>query len=209
MKYTLIEINLNESTVEKLLSDHSEAGYIIITAFKGGSDNPQQLKTNYLNNNKLKQDIKSAGFGYFPVWGGYIEKDEKTGQFKEVKEQSFVVSSFKYGGELGSIEQLKSLGLQWCRKYEQESYLYKPRGMENQAQFINADGTEQPPFKSVSPATSADAYFTSLNRSRMKDIRKKSFVYREGIVYFAQSANSLNEAYMRYGEFLFRFNNKG
>ena len=44
MKYVLKEIILSEVSLERMLSVHSDAGYIIITAFRGGDSDPTVLK---------------------------------------------------------------------------------------------------------------------------------------------------------------------
>lgn len=198
MKYRLKEIKINETPLSALFGKHSKAGYIIITAFRGGDKDVNVLKQNYRNNSLLKSDIKSSGFSFTPVWGGFIEDNGK-----EVKEQSFIVFNFKKNIEQETSQELFELGRSFCKKYKQEAFLYKPKGEENKSFYIDSNGTIKMTFTSISPTSAADDYFTSLNKSRMKNAKLKAFTYKEGIIYLSKSPNSLYEAYMRYGEKFF------
>jgi hypothetical protein len=203
MKYELKKINLKETTLKKMLTKHSEAGYIIITAFRG----EYEYKENVGRNNKLKSDIDKSGYSYIPVWGGFIETDIETGEQKEVKERSFVVLNFPRGKTepMGDGEGLKDLGRRLCKKYEQESYLYKPQGLETKAYYLTGTGKVDMTFNSATPTKGADAYFTNLAKSSKKSVGGKSFTYREGVIWLAKSPKSLAEAYKRMGEVFLRF----
>jgi hypothetical protein len=203
MKYDLVKIDLKETTLKKMLTKHSDAGYIIITAFRGEFDYPQNVKRNV----KLKSDIDKSGYSYIPVWGGFIETDAETGEQKEVKERSFVILNFKRGSSeiAGDSESLKKLGRMLCKKYEQESYLYKPQGEDTKAYYITSAGKVDMTFNLATPTTGVDMYFTNLTKSAKKPVGKKSFTYREGVVWLAKSPKSMAEAYTRMGELFLRF----
>lgn len=203
MKYELKKIDLKETTLTKMLTKHSDAGYIIITAFRGEFE----YKENVKRNQKLKSDIDKSEFSYIPVWGGFIETDSETGEQKEVKERSFVVLNFKRGSKESSpdSEELKKLGRVLCKKYNQESYLYKPQGNETQAFYINSMGKVEMKFNSATPTKAADMYFTNLSKSSKKSVGNKAFTYREGVIWLAQSPKSLAEAYKRMGEIFIKF----
>lgn len=204
MKYNLVKINLNETTLKKMLTKHSDAGYIIITAFRTVDYTYQE---NVKRNNKLKSDINKSEYSYIPVWGGFIETDSETGETQEVKERSFVVFNFKRGSTepfVGSDE-LKKLGMFLCKKYDQESFLYKPQGPQTKAFYLNRNGKVDMSFKSVTPTTNTDVYFTNLSKGKNDPVAKKSFTYREGTIWLPDSPKTLAEAYKRYGEVFLNF----
>jgi len=194
IKYTLKKFDLNETTVDNMLGKHSDAGYIIITAFRGGDSDPDVLKHNYKNNARLKSDIKASGYSFTPVWGGFYEVTSD----KVVKEQSFIVFNFKGKIKQNDSRELKALGQKLCKKYDQEAFFYKEDG--GYGYYIESDGTVGMKFKNVEPTTASDIYFTSLNKSRKKQIGNKSLTFKEGFIYLAKSPNSLYEAYLRSGE---------
>lgn len=199
MKYNLVKVNLNETTLQKMLTKHSDAGYIIITAFRTVEYSYQE---NVRRNNKLKMDINRSEYSYIPVWGGFVETDSETGRTQEVKERSFVVFNFKRGTIepfVGS-EGLKKLGMQLCKKYNQESFLYKPQGSETKSYYLTADGKVDMTFGSVSPTTDVDVYFTNLAKGKDDPIAKRAFTYREGVIWLPDSPKTMSEAYKRYGE---------
>ncbi len=202
MKYKLKRVVLAETTLKKMLSTHSDAGYIIISAFRGERD----LRDNYKETKRLQNDIKGAGYSYFPVWGGYVETD-KDGKKHEVKEKSIVVTNFPRGSNEPNpdSEDLKRLGQKLAKRYDQESFLYKPTGTDTKAYYIKQSGAVDSTFNASSPTVAADAYFTNLKKSRFKEKDGKSFTYREGVVYMAKSPGSLHEAYKRYGENFFNY----
>jgi len=202
MKYKLKKIVLKETTLKKMLTTHSDAGYVIITAFR----NEYDLRDNYKRNKKLEANIKQSGYSYFPVWGGFVETD-KDGNKKEVKEKSIVITNFPKGSSepKPDSEELKKLGQELAKRHDQESFLYKPTGTDSKAYYLKANGKVDSSFNVASPTEAADVYFTNLKKSRFKDKVGKSFTYREGVVYMAKSPKSLNEAYKRYGEQFFNF----
>jgi hypothetical protein len=205
MKYELKKINLNETTLKKMLTTHSDAGYTIITAFR----HEYSYVENVRRNNKLKQDIDKTGYSYIPVWGGFIEKDEPTGELKTVKERSFIITNFPRGKSIPNedSEELKSIGKMLCKKYDQDSFLYKPTGTETIAYYLKSNGSVDQKFTNVTPTEAADIYFTNLSKAAKKELKlTKSFTYREGVIWLAQSQKSLDEAYKRMGEVFLRFN---
>lgn len=202
IKYTLVQVPLNETNVKKMLSVHSNAGYIIITAFRG--DN--LTGANRAANSKLAADIKSAGFSFFPVWGGFIE-DLGTESQREVKERSFVVTNFPIGKTepLEDAKALRKLGVKWAKKYGQDSFLYKPSGESMKAYYITKTNAVDSTFTSASPTDAADVYFTNLKKSSRSTSKTQAFTYREGKIYMAKSPKNLAEAYKRMGEHFFGF----
>lgn len=208
----LIKYNLNlltETNKNKLLKKHGDAGYIILSAFRG----EYELNQNYKRNDSLKKDIKSSGFSYTPVWGGYKETDKETGETKEVKEQSFIVFNFKQGENESqeNTEELKNLGKKLAKKYDQESFLYKPSKEEDgdKAYYITPTGKVEMTFNNIRPTDAIDIYFTNLKKSRFKQAKdSKQSVTFESVIYFRDTPNSLAEAYKRGGEIFFDFYNE-
>jgi hypothetical protein len=202
MKYQLKQINLKETPLKKMLSVHSEAGYVIITAFRTEYD----YQTNVKRNQKLKADINKSGYSYIPVWGGFVETDRNTGEKIERKERSFIILNFKRGSTepFNDSIGLKKLGQVLCNSYDQEVYLYKPQGKETTAYYLTGSGAVDSKFRSATPTKSADVYFTNLAKSAKKRVGKRAFTYREGIIWLAQSPGNLAEAYKRMGEWFLR-----
>lgn len=199
-KYRLKEINIHETSLEGMFGKHSEAGYIIISAFRGGDDVADQLKQNLQASKQLKSDIRSTGYSFIPVWGGFIE-NVNTPEAKTVREQAYIVFNYKKRDLQPDSEELKQIGKTLCRKYKQESFLYKPTGTANKAMYINGSGSVIANFTTASPTQAADEYFTSLSKSRKKG--NKKFTYREGKVYLAKRPETVAEAYTRPGEIYF------
>lgn len=108
----LIESNIR--LYDLIKGKHAEKGYCIVSACRGD-------KTHVENNARTKQlasDIKSAGYSYMPVYGGYIEDDNG-----EVLEASFVIFNYDNRGNSGDFEDLKSFAIEMCSKYNQDSIL--------------------------------------------------------------------------------------
>lgn len=206
MKYKLIKVNLtslDETTLKKMLSAHSDAGYIIITAFRAEND----LKTNYNLNAKLKTEIKKSKYGYTVAWGGFIETNKFTGKTEQVKVQVFIVFNFKKAKSepFDTSTDLKKLGIKWINQFEQqESFLYKPTGEHRNAFYITKAGKIDGKFTAVNPKTALDDYFTNLKKSGFNQSLDKSFTF-EGNIYLPESPKSLAEAYHRYGEKFFNW----
>jgi len=108
----LIESNIR--LYDLIKGKHAEKGYCIVSACRGD-------KTRVENNARTKQlaaDIKSAGYSYMPVYGGYIEDDNG-----EVLEASFVIFNYDNRGNSGDFNDLKSFAIDMCDKYNQDSIL--------------------------------------------------------------------------------------
>ncbi len=200
-KYRLKEIRLAKNTLSELFKYSSDAGYFIISAFSGGDGSSDILNSNLEKSRSLKSDIRAAGYAFIPVWGDFIEDAEN--EDKTIKEQAFIVFNFVKRIKQEDSEELYKLGLELCRKYEQEAIIYKPIGEDRTAHYVGSDGTTIATFSTASPATSADVYFTNLNKSREKD-SGRAFAYREGHVYLAKYSETVAEAYLRPGEIYFR-----
>lgn len=206
MKYRLKKINVNQTSLAGMMGKHSQAGYIIISAFRGGDRDSKVLKQNYKNNAHLKRLIGISKFPYTIAWGGFEQTDEN-GRKVTVKEQSYIVfnrDGFNDYRKQDGSEKLKMLGKLYCQIFNQDSFFYKAQGENSKGQYINANGKVVMTFGNVSPTQAADIYFTSLNKGRKKRSNSKAFTFRQGIIYLPKPPQTLAEAYMRSGEIFFR-----
>lgn len=115
-----------EASLSRIWS-HIEKGNSlgIVTAFRAeyaeGNENPKR-------NKKLQSDISSAGFGYFPMKGVYVE-DFGGENPKKVREDSFFIISDK-------PERLKDFLIKMGKKYEQDSVLFMDNSVEDKVAVL-------------------------------------------------------------------------
>ena len=106
---------LDESSLSRIKSKHDKGGVAVLSASRGDKskkDNRERAKS-------LDRDVRSKfGKGATKVTGRYSEKDEKTGEEREVKQRSHVVTSGKKGKRKFKKE-VKKLG----KKYGQDAVL--------------------------------------------------------------------------------------
>jgi len=106
---------LDESSLSRIKSKHDKGGVAVLSASRGD----KSKKENRERAKSLDRDVRSKfGKGATKVTGRYSEKDEKTGEEKQVKERSHVVTSGKMGKRKFKKE-VKKLG----KKYGQDSVL--------------------------------------------------------------------------------------
>ena len=113
--------------------NNDEKGVIILTAFRHEND----LKTNRQLNVSLSSDIRSLGWGYTPVIGGFVEKGEG-GKDVHVQEESLFVTV-----GLSDPKQIMSKVLDLLKKYQQQAALVKLPG-ESVAFLLWDNGTTTP-----------------------------------------------------------------
>ena len=106
---------LDESSLSRIKSKHDKGGVAVLSASRGDKSN----KENRERAKSLDRDVRSKfGKGATKVTGRYSEKDEKTGEEREVKERSHVVTSGKKGKRKFK-KAIKALG----KKYGQDAVL--------------------------------------------------------------------------------------
>ena len=106
---------LDESSLSRIKSKHDKGGVAVLSASRGD----KSKKENRERAKSLDRDVRSKfGKGATKVTGRYSEKDEKTGEEREVKERSHVVTSGKMGKRKFK-KTVKALG----KKYGQDSVL--------------------------------------------------------------------------------------
>ena len=88
-------VSLNELNAKSLIDKHSKEGYVIVSPCKGaeffGIDKENKQKLAELNKDRIKEFInilKSTGFSYTPVYGGFIENKDTDAE-ESVYERSF------------------------------------------------------------------------------------------------------------------------
>jgi hypothetical protein len=169
---------ITETSLGRIMTRHWDNGFIVISANRSAEaelgrtptpeEEAEQHKRNVENTASLKALIKAAGFGYIPVLGGFKEKviDPDTGKEHLVDtpkpELSFIVPA---GGDgITSTESLKALGQELAKKFNQDSFLYKPSTLESEKAFyITKDGNVDMEFSGeVVPNDLEQAYYTQL-----------------------------------------------
>ena len=89
-----------------------------ITAFRGDATRQQNVS----NNKKLAQSLRSAGYGYVFVDGGWKETQDD-GSVLDVQEDSILVI-----GQQNDQNKLYNLLLKKAKEYNQDGFLFKPEG---------------------------------------------------------------------------------
>ena len=111
---------MQESSMSRLKAKADKGGTAVMSASRGD----KSRKENSARAKKLDRDIRSKfGKGATKVSGRYMEKDEKTGKERKVKERSHVISSGKMGKRKFK-KAVKSLG----RKYGQDAVITQQKG---------------------------------------------------------------------------------
>jgi hypothetical protein len=93
-------------------------------------------KRNSRCDKELEKDIRSAGFSFTPIYGGYKGAED----VKDSYEPSYVVYCYNRDGGLVKFDYLEQFGLDMCRKYKQESVLIQRPG--EPPAYYDADGNK-------------------------------------------------------------------
>ena len=106
---------LNESSLSRIKSKADKSGIAIMSADRGD----KSRKENKARAKQLEKDIRGKfGRGPTKVKGSYVEKDEKTGKERKVKEKSYVIDRGKLSKK-DFKKKAKKLGI----KHKQDSVL--------------------------------------------------------------------------------------
>ena len=106
---------INESGLSRI-KRHSENGFFTISAFR----DKYTFKENVARHKQMKNDIKSKGLGFIELLGGWVERDEETGEDRAVEEFSLFVP-YKSGFDK---KEFAKFARELSDKYEQEGYIY-------------------------------------------------------------------------------------
>ena len=106
---------MQESSLSRIKSKSDKSGIATLSADRGD----KSRKENQARSKQLQKDIRgSFGRGPTKVKGSYLEKDEKTGKERKVKEKSYVIDRGKLGKK-DFKKKVKKLGI----KHKQDSVL--------------------------------------------------------------------------------------
>tara|TARA_Y100000034_G_C6901581_1_gene417141 strand:+ start:407 stop:1150 length:744 start_codon:yes stop_codon:yes gene_type:complete len=169
---------VTEAGLGRVLGKYFEIGFIIISAERSceaeqGRDcsedeQYEQEKLNKQNERKIRDDIRDAGFGFVPAYGGFRElvvdpdTGEQTFQDNPDPEPSFVIP-LKPGK---SVQDLQNLGINLSQKYNQDSFLFKPPiSADSKAFFVDKGGDIEMTFGNVTVADMSQIYFTYLRKN--------------------------------------------
>lgn len=188
-------VSINEINAKTMLQRHSEDGFIIVSPCRGYStfrldpNMPGAKEILARENNKrivqIIQQIKSSGYSYTPVYGGFIE-DMGTENEQHVYERSFLIYNRKKNGEKGDMEELVRFGQKLADQYQQESFLVKAPG--EKPKYITPDGDVDMEFSGNTVFNDfSQEYFTDLHKNSEKHNGNQSrkptrFSYTESYV---------------------------
>ena len=212
---------LDETTMTALQGKYMESGFIVITPDRTcqaelglaygepcppGAEEEQNLK-NQQNRETMKQEIRSAGFGFTPVMGGYKEKlvDPVSGEESRVDtnapESGFLVMAQPGRPNLG-IDELKELGMQLAAKYNQDSFFFKPPNAEStDAYYLKRDGSIDMTFHDFKFGDLEQEYYTQLAKGPEKRQPDKRFSALMESMLDPVPPRNATEARARRGEF--------
>ena len=167
-------VSINEDDIKRIISTHSDNGYIVISPCRCGSYlgiNPQinqneHDKSAQIHKNRIGsiiEDIKQSGFSYTPTYGGFKE-NLGTDQETTAYECSFIVYNKDKRGNNCDFDKLFTFGIEMCRKYNQESFLAQAPG-EN-PRNIKQDGSVDHEFSGGKVFNDiSQEYFTDLHKN--------------------------------------------
>jgi hypothetical protein len=178
---------VNEASLQHILGYKAD-GFCILSACRSdwSTDPDENDKTNREMTKRLAADIRDAGLGYVPCFGGYRESvanpdgtpmlDENGNQvMRDVFEQSFVVPCYNQRGQHIPFGELERKCLELAGKYRQETITtYPPNDVAHWAVATPTDGHEVGDyvmdFKGGETLNDVmQTYFTALNRKSAFD----------------------------------------
>ncbi len=202
MRYDLKRCVSGDVLIDGLMSGYTEAGFIIISTFKGGDTSAKRRREYQISSRSLKADIRKSEYSHIPVWAGFDVWDE-IGYLESFPEQAFLVFNCKNHEKQEGIAELISLGQVWRKKYDIEAFFYAEAGTSGKTHYITAKESIELNFGCISPSVAVDVYFRYLHGSA-KQKYPKTLIHDEGGIYLARGPNSINEASMRPGEIFIR-----
>lgn len=198
---------LNETTMTAIQGKYMENGFVVLTSDRSchaelglpyGEPCPEKEEYYFQQNNIenreiLKRWIRSKGYGYTPVYGGFKEeiKDEEGNVIGKVDsphpEHALLVMARNENDSTNHLA-LKEFAKEICEVFNQDAFFYKPPNSETtDAYFINRDGKIDETFKNFVFGDLKQDYFTQLAKGREKLQPKKRFTA-------LQAGNAIPEA---------------
>lgn len=193
-------VPLTEASLTHILGKKKYGeGYVVVSACRGDWDEDDRERNNHFNNEKtreLKRAAKEAGFGYVPVYGGFIE-NFGTDKAKDVFERSLMVFPYSNRGEKRDFSELKDWAKDMGIRFNQDAVLIKEPDENGEAKapyyLVTADrdgnqiGDRQEWFGKDTYKVNdiAQQYFTSMHkksRRHEKDDNPRRFSLTESEV---------------------------
>ena len=200
---------LNEVAFHRIFDKYFQLGFIAISANRSceaekGVDecSPEEVveqeKQNRKNFVALKSDVRKSGYGFVPVRGGYQEKLDD-GTRIQVEEPSLIIPDMKQDSA-----SIKELGVKLCRKFNQDSFLWKPPTSEdNKAYFIDQQGQIDMSFDDVKINDLEQMFYSYLAKGNTKTKRWSLTENKKPVFFIPKPPGSLQSAAGRQGEYFF------
>lgn len=211
---------LNETTMTAIQGKYMENGFVVLTSDRSchaelgipyGKPCPEREEyffeqNNIENREVLKRWVRSKGYGYTPVYGGFKEeiKDDEGRVIDKVDSQHpehALLIMARNESESTNHLALKDLSKEICEVFNQDAFFYKPPSSETtDAYFIDRDGNITMTFKDFVFGDLKQDYFTQLAKGKEKrQLRKRFSAIPEGL-YVPKPPLSAVEARERRGE---------
>lgn len=185
------EILAEAAGLGRILQDYYDVGFIVISADRtceaetgvekcSEKDTRRQEHKNFINYKKLRKEVRQAGFGFIPAFGGYKEKikdpdtgdykkNPDTGEYYEVdteKPEHSVIIAARPEQDLDH-NKLKAFGETLSKRYNQDTFLYKPANADDpNAYYLTKDGQIDMTFNDVTANDLAQQYYTMLRKQK-------------------------------------------
>jgi hypothetical protein len=197
--------NIEEIGLNRLFTKHYNDGFVILTSYRN-SDEKSDLD-NKKDFEDLKNIVKSKGYSFIPVFGGFIENEGEPDE-RTVHKPALLIPNHQVGSvkPFDDDKGLYELSLELINKYNQDSFLYKPKGEDSTAHYVDKSGTIVDTFTNKTVNDLTKIYFTDLEKSFNKDSNVgktlKRFTFSENM-FLSESPKSFSEAMKRRGEQFF------
>lgn len=212
---------LSEATLARVISKYFDLGFIIVSSDRSfeadhgrkGTEEEivAQRDKNKKNEKQIRKDIATAGFGFVPTYGGFREEVvDAQGNKKLVDnpepEKSFIIPAQKVGtSKKADYKGLYRLGIALAKKYNQDSFFYKPpQDVTERSFYIDKTGKKDMTFDDVTVNDLEQIYFSRLRKANPD--RRFTFLEenKKFILYIPKSPATVAEARKRYGEIFIR-----
>ena len=184
-------VRIDETSEDRMINFHLKRGFAMLTAFRS----EYTLLENRSHNRQLASDLKSLGYSYTKITGGYIEKIDRDNpnwdiansisgdddhRELEVMEESFFVMMYnvKTKSPVSDFKTFRKDILALGELYEQDSVLVSPPEGEGTPQYFVTNsrngnvGSVDCTFNSFTLASISNTYFSmkekTINKARAK-----------------------------------------
>ena len=151
--YQSAPVLVEHITIDRLMKKHGDNGFVIVSANR--SDKSQEYNDNATAS--LVNDLKSSGFSYLPVYGGYKGEDGVTDNY----EPSFVIFNYDTKGNPTDWNTLNGFALKLCGKYSQDSVYINRPGEAPEYHNANGEKVNKTSSKDYEKNNHQNEFFTS------------------------------------------------